>query len=411
MCHVRAMASSRAHRFGGFSFTSSRWARWILSIVSMALILPLSAQANITAIIDDNGDGDLAACAYDHSPGCQTIDHATVWVDKSGVYTIYLTSVAFDSGDSQYNESFFIKIKNSLNPTGHPLEGNCVSNDKFYSIIEDINPNDGFCGHPSKVLTYKRKIGRFVLKKGVPNSLEMYHYCPHALDKCPGSHQGPGPCNSPCGIGPQSIAIRVTGEYEWDEPPCEYACYPGKQKVCITSCGSVGVKTCDTNGCGFGVCKPRKEVCNGVDDNCDGKIDEKWPLLGVPCAKGTGACTGTGVFVCNESGIGVHCTAKAGDPSPEVCDGKDNDCDGKIDENWPLLGASCNGGVGECKRAGVFVCDESGSGVHCTAKPGDPSPEICDGKDNDCDTKVDEDFQLGQTLRIDSLAHHPAPDA
>jgi hypothetical protein len=77
----------------------------------------------------------------------------------------------------------------------------------------------------------------------------------------------------------------------------------------------------------------------------------------------------------------------AGEPEADAerCDGLDNDGDDKIDEDWPELGEGCGGrdGVGECVQ-GQYVCTEDGRGVVCEGAVG-PSDEVCDGKDNDCD--------------------------
>ena len=73
----------------------------------------------------------------------------------------------------------------------------------------------------------------------------------------------------------------------------------------------------------------------------------------------------------------------------EICDGKDNNCNGQIDEGFNL-GQSCSVGVGECARTGQFVCKADGSGTECNTTPGAPTLEVCDGKDNDCDGQTDE---------------------
>jgi hypothetical protein len=73
----------------------------------------------------------------------------------------------------------------------------------------------------------------------------------------------------------------------------------------------------------------------------------------------------------------------------EICDGKDNNCNGQIDEGFNV-GQSCSVGVGECARTGQYVCKADGSGTQCNATPGTPTAEICDGKDNDCDGQIDE---------------------
>jgi hypothetical protein len=69
----------------------------------------------------------------------------------------------------------------------------------------------------------------------------------------------------------------------------------------------------------------------------------------------------------------------------ERCDGEDNDGDDEIDEDWPELGEGCGGrdGVGECVE-GQYVCTKDGRGVVCQGAVG-PAYEVCDGKDNDCD--------------------------
>jgi len=77
------------------------------------------------------------------------------------------------------------------------------------------------------------------------------------------------------------------------------------------------------------------------------------------------------------------------EPEPDVerCDGVDNDGDTEVDESWPELGKVC-GGVGQCV-AGEYVCAEDGMGVVCDGGGG-LTAEVCDGKDNDCDGLVDE---------------------
>jgi hypothetical protein len=74
------------------------------------------------------------------------------------------------------------------------------------------------------------------------------------------------------------------------------------------------------------------ERCDGIDNDGDEAIDEDWPARGEPCGDraGVGTCV-SGVYACAPDGGGLVCDG-AVLPSAEVCDGKDNDCDGVVDE-------------------------------------------------------------------------------
>lgn len=75
-------------------------------------------------------------------------------------------------------------------------------------------------------------------------------------------------------------------------------------------------------------CTPSEEICNGLDDDCSGEADDAFDcVLGSPTQSCTTSCGSTGTQGCTDS-----CAWEACEPPAEVCNHRDDDCDGFVDE-------------------------------------------------------------------------------
>ena len=161
-------------------------------------------------------------------------------------------------------------------------------------------------------------------------------------------------------------------------------------------CGEDGESECDSAG------GAQAETCDGLDNDCDGNVDEGFdaPLATLQA----GVCEGA-LKVCGglDGWQDPDYTSIENYEAEEIsCDGLDNDCDGEVDELHSVggsitytdvdgttglgLGQSC--GVGVC-GGGVVECGSDGLSLTCSSL-GLAGDEICNGADDDCDGQLDE---------------------
>ncbi|HMV68332.1 MAG TPA: MopE-related protein, partial [Myxococcota bacterium] len=152
------------------------------------------------------------------------------------------------------------------------------------------------------------------------------------------------------------------------------------------------------------------EVCNGRDDDCDGQIDEDVAMVAWQDRDGDGfGDPARSRRVCKMPEDGVtnsddcdDLDAARGPGMPETCDGRDDDCDGQIDEEVATtyyLDADGDGYGVASSTIGGCVVPEGYARVEGDCDDAEPlawsgAVELCDGVDNDCDGGVDEGLDV-----------------
>jgi hypothetical protein len=162
---------------------------------------------------------------------------------------------------------------------------------------------------------------------------------------------------------------------------------------CAVFSGFCVPRTAKACGAGGGpICTPTAaddETCNGVDDDCNGTVDEDY--LAEPTTCGAGSCQSTGETACVNGAVVDSCTAGGPNGTDSVCNGIDDDCDGRTDEGFVSSATTCGAGV--CASAGSTSCVAGAVVNSCVAgMPASATDTLCNGLDDDCDGSADEEY-------------------
>ena len=183
-----------------------------------------------------------------------------------------------------------------------------------------------------------------------------------------------------------------------------------------------GVDAADSSS----VCKPATaELCNGLDDDCDGEIDEGALVYADYDGDGTGA--GAARTGCPPSGVSAvvgdcdDANPKINPKAQEICNGVDDDCDGETDEgvkatvfqdadgdehgNPQLPKVVCIGAV----AAGFVLSADDCDDTCATCSPDKAQELACDGKDDDCDGQLDDGLTRSLLLDCDGDNYAGSP--
>ena len=187
-----------------------------------------------------------------------------------------------------------------------------------------------------------------------------------------------------------------SGSRTTDYKYCGLPCYPGEPSTLNVGVCKPGYYFCDSETGADPVCMnytlPSEEICDNLDNDCDGKTDNIKKNCSSVCETGEQTC---------KDGVWGACSARQA--SPELCNGLDDDCDGIIDNPDKLPVQFCYEGpqqtlsYGEC-RPGVMSCI---NGKYDTCiKQILPTIEKCNSKDDDCDGIIDNGFSNKEIYNI-----------
>jgi|GEM_PF-849953 len=170
--------------------------------------------------------------------------------------------------------------------------------------------------------------------------------------------------------------------------------FDGANSGCVAAYGSAAVD-CDDGAASIN--PGATEICDGIDQDCDGAADNGFD------GDGDSFFDGANAGCLAQYGAAADCDDTVASINPgasEVCNAVDDDCNGVIDNGFDLDGDGYfdqdNAACLSTYTGALTDCDDS----EALTYPG--APEVCDGADNDCDSLVDEDFDVDGDTYFDT---------